>query len=453
MMNEVGELTEKNKVFVAVCEAAVKPETFEYAKWKGIGRPPVDHMAVYKAFLFKAVHDVPTTKEMIERLMLEPQSRRLCGWIWPEDVPCEAKFSEVNKEFSQMGFTDEWFGDFVKTFVGTEGRMSVCYDSAPVPVRAKAANRKRVLSELEPDQPEPGSRLEWQAGQDADTALEELPQDCDWGTKRDAHGKPRHWKGGKIHAAVTDDGIPAHVAAAQAKCPNVKLRIVVGEAGPGEHDFDKEMAAFGDEFARPATMTDDEYTNIVAQTMTKITQRTASAESGAVRAGFAGLMFIRAAGTASDATTDAVVSSLPSDVQGDAKSSWFPSALAESPSYDPMLAPAQAGDEPNPQVVLDIAAPQQVDSMLGDLQAGKTDPGETAGQGTGVPGSSDPASASDPQNNSLSGAPRDRVQDPQSSYYKGKNRGSGTGESGSTSEPSDESEPTTEPDTYEGQII
>ena len=51
MMNEVGELTEKNKVFVAVCEAAVKPETFESAKWKGIGRPPVDHMAVYKACL------------------------------------------------------------------------------------------------------------------------------------------------------------------------------------------------------------------------------------------------------------------------------------------------------------------------------------------------------------------------------------------------------------------
>ena len=135
-------------------------------------------------------------------------------------------------------------------------------------------------------------------------------------------------------------------------------------------------------------------------------------------------MFIRAAGTASDATTDAVVSSLPSDVQGDAKNSWFPSALAENPSYDPILAPAQAGDEPNPQVVLDIAPSQQVDSMLGDLQAGRTDPGETVGQGTGVPGSSDPASATDPQNNSLSGAPRDRVENPESPYYKGKNRGS-----------------------------
>ena len=188
------------------------------------------------------------------------------------------------------------------------------------------------------------------------------------------------------------------------------------------------------EFARPSTMSDDEYTNIVAQTMTKITQRTASAESGAVRAGFAGLMFIRAAGGAADATTDAVVSSLPSDAQGDAKNSWFPSALAENPSYDPILAPAQAGDEPNPQVVLDITPSQQIESMLGDLQAGKTDPGESAGQGTGIPGSSDPASASDPQNNSLSGAPRDRVQNPQSPYYKGKNRSESQE---STPEPSD----------------
>ena len=188
------------------------------------------------------------------------------------------------------------------------------------------------------------------------------------------------------------------------------------------------------EFARPATMTDDEYTNIVAQTMTKITQRMASAESGAVRAGFAGLMFIRAAGGAADATMDAVVSALPSDVQGDARNSWFPSALAATPSYDPILAPAQAGEEPNPQVVLDISPSQKVESMLGDLQAGKTDPGETTHAGTGVPGSNDPTSSSDPQSNGLSGGPRDRIQDPESEYYKGKDRGA-NGEGPVTPEP------------------
>ena len=65
---------------------------------------------------------------------------------------------------------------------------------------------KRRLAEIEPDQPESGSRIEWQAGQDADTALAELPQACDWGSKRDAHGKPKYWKGVKLHAEVTREG-------------------------------------------------------------------------------------------------------------------------------------------------------------------------------------------------------------------------------------------------------
>lgn len=74
--------------------------------------------------------------------------------------------------------------------------------------------------------PMPPSRLEWQAGEDADTALAELPQNCDWGCKRDAHGKPEHWKGGKVHAAVTRDGIPVAVVytsayARRRRCPSI----------------------------------------------------------------------------------------------------------------------------------------------------------------------------------------------------------------------------------------
>ena len=127
------------------------------------------------------------------------------------------------------------------------------------------------------------------------------------------------------------------------------------------------------EFSRPSTMTDDEYTNIVAQTMAKISQRTATAESGAVRAGFAGLMFIRAAGSASDAATEAVVAERPSEAQADAKGSWFPAALGQgggAATYDPMLAAAQAGEEPDHAVVVSITRPELVESMLADLQSG-----------------------------------------------------------------------------------
>ena len=62
VMDEVGELTDKNRLFVVVCEATMKPEEFEYARWKGVGRPPVCHMSMFKAFLYKSVHDIPTTR-------------------------------------------------------------------------------------------------------------------------------------------------------------------------------------------------------------------------------------------------------------------------------------------------------------------------------------------------------------------------------------------------------
>ena len=165
------------------------------------------------------------------------------------------------------------------------------------------------------------------------------------------------------------------------------------------------------EFARPSTMTDDEFTSIAAQTMQKITQRTATAEAGAVRAGFAGLMFIRTAGSATDAVTDAVVASLPSESQGDAKNSWFPSALGKdgAATYDPMLGAAQAGDEPNHAIVVNITQPQTVDSMLADLQAGATTVGVNGAYGASMYIA---ANSDDGAGTGISRVPRDRIANP-----------------------------------------
>ncbi len=61
-----------------------------------------------------------------------------------------------------MGFTEEWFDEFVRPYAVDEPGGTLSLDSAPIPVRAKAANSKRCLAEIEPDQPEGGSRIEWQ---------------------------------------------------------------------------------------------------------------------------------------------------------------------------------------------------------------------------------------------------------------------------------------------------
>lgn len=126
------------------------------------------------------------------------------------------------------------------------------------------------------------------------------------------------------------------------------------------------------EFSRTATMTDGQFTNIVASAMAKIVQRCASAESGAVRAGFAGLMFVRAAGGVSDLVQAIAIAALPAEAQGEARNSWYPAALGKDQvaSYDPMLAAAQAGEEPEHTTVIAIYSAQVVESMLADLQAG-----------------------------------------------------------------------------------
>ena len=46
--------------------------------WRG--RPLKDRAALARAFLAKAVLDVPTTRGLVERLRTEPTLRRLCGW-------------------------------------------------------------------------------------------------------------------------------------------------------------------------------------------------------------------------------------------------------------------------------------------------------------------------------------------------------------------------------------
>lgn len=174
------------------------------------------------------------------------------------------------------------------------------------------------------------------------------------------------------------------------------------------------------EFARPSTMTDGEYQNIVTQAMQRVVQRTATAEAGSVRAGFAGLMFIRAAGTASDATTDAVAAALPSDAQADAKGSWFPSALGQNgaATYDPMLAAAQAGDEPDHAVVVSITRSQLIDSMLADLQSGD-DAGKSAAKNqTAFTAANDEEGVGV----GLTRVPRDRVMNPNNNQYYTKNR-------------------------------
>ena len=70
--DNIGELDARHRLFMAVCEAVIRPREFDYAKWKGNGRPPASRLKIFKTFLLKAVLNVKDTKELVRMLRAEP---------------------------------------------------------------------------------------------------------------------------------------------------------------------------------------------------------------------------------------------------------------------------------------------------------------------------------------------------------------------------------------------
>ena len=95
----LGPLGERYERLVRVLELVRVEEWLPYNRgWRG--RPLKDRAALARAFLAKAVLDVPTTRGLVERLRTEPTLRRLCGWEAAGGVPSEATFSRAFAEFA-----------------------------------------------------------------------------------------------------------------------------------------------------------------------------------------------------------------------------------------------------------------------------------------------------------------------------------------------------------------
>ena len=97
----VGFLTEPHRTLVTVVDMA-RLEAF-VPHWHGLpGRPLAERAALARAFVAKAVLDLPTTRMLIERVQADKTLRRLCGWSRPCEVPSEfdvlARLRRIRRE-------------------------------------------------------------------------------------------------------------------------------------------------------------------------------------------------------------------------------------------------------------------------------------------------------------------------------------------------------------------
>jgi len=210
--DELGEFDDRHREFIAVCETCAPYEHLAAYRWVGNGCPPKDRLSLCKAFIAKAVWDFPTTRGLIDALRHRPTLRRLCGWETLGEIPCEATFSRAFAAFAKNALPQSIHQAMLKTHYADKIAGHLSRDATAIHAREKAAKKepKLVVQSAEgedPVSPEP-TRLQRQLERSQDENIADLPQACDWGTKKDSKGKKQTWRGYKLHLDTVDGDLP-----------------------------------------------------------------------------------------------------------------------------------------------------------------------------------------------------------------------------------------------------
>lgn len=138
-------------------------------------------------------------------------------------------------------------------------------------------------------------------------------------------------------------------------------------------------------------ISDKAFEDLIMKVLAVVNARTESVENSDVRQVFAILMFLRASGGSPAGLADMLIAQMTDAKARESAPGWIAEAMAanggESSSYDNMLAAANAGEEPDQAVVLQMAgASMVVESLLADLQApgAQSASGSPSGFGAGA---------------------------------------------------------------------
>jgi hypothetical protein len=210
--DELGELDDRHREFVAICEICQPRKHLAAYRWVGNGCPPKNRLALCKAFIAKAVWDYPTTSALIDAVRHRPTLRRLCGWETISDIPGESTFSRAFAAFAEDQLPQRIQEAMIKARYGDKIAGHISRDATAIHAREKAARKepKPVAQPVDVKtqvSPEP-TRLQRQLERTMDENLADLPRACDWGTKKDSKGKRQTWRGYKLHLDAIDGDVP-----------------------------------------------------------------------------------------------------------------------------------------------------------------------------------------------------------------------------------------------------
>ncbi len=230
-------LTGKLKQLVSTLEL-IQIENFVRVQYHWHGRYRQNRKQMARAFAAKAVYNMATTRELIDRLKISPALRRICGWERSTQIPHESSFSRAFAEFSKTGVAETVHKSLIEEhckdhIFGHISRDSTAIDAREKPRRKKSAEQK---PKRKPGRPKKGeerikepSRLQRQQSMTAEEMLEDLPKSCDVGTKRNSRGHKKTWIGYKLHIDAVDGHIPVSCALTSASTHDSQAALPLAE--------------------------------------------------------------------------------------------------------------------------------------------------------------------------------------------------------------------------------
>lgn len=201
------------------------------------GRPPHDRRPVARAFVIKAVYDLPQTNMLVEMLRTDPTLRAICGYQEASGVPSASSFSRAFAAFAAGKVGDAVHEALVKAHVSAHLVGHISRDSTAIEAREKPLKKaaRPAKSKRRQGRPRKGEvvdqsdqsprRLPVQLHQEPHQALSELPMACDVGTKRNAKGHTTSWIGYKTHIDANDAGLPITVVTTSASLHDSQVAI------------------------------------------------------------------------------------------------------------------------------------------------------------------------------------------------------------------------------------
>ena len=196
----------------------VQVERFIHSVRGRVGAPPKDRAALARAFVAKAVLNLPTTEGLIDRLKVDPALRRICGFDSRRRIPGGWRFSRAFGEFAAGRLPAQVHEALIGAHLGDQLIGHIARDSTEIEAREKPAKKATAAppdadpprgrpKKGEPRVKEP-TRLERQAQQTLAQNLAELPTACDVGSKHNSKGFKETWVGYKLHIDTADGDIP-----------------------------------------------------------------------------------------------------------------------------------------------------------------------------------------------------------------------------------------------------